>query len=239
MRLIVLAAGKSSRIFKDIGKHKCLLNVNNQTLLSKIINDSLFYKIKKISVVVGYRGKILKDYIQKHHKKVKIINNKQYYNTDMLHSAILGLKGINEDVIISYSDIFYDKKILNRIIKKKSKDMVIPIKTDWRKVWKMREKKIKSDAESLEFNKQNCLLSIGGKILNKYPKGQYMGLIFIPKNLIKNFLLIYKNNKIKKMQISNYLNLLIKNNFKIKVIKLKNYWYEFDDIEDFNNFKLK
>ena len=44
MRLIILAAGKSSRIFKDIGKHKCLLNVNNQTLLSKIINDSLFNK---------------------------------------------------------------------------------------------------------------------------------------------------------------------------------------------------
>ena len=57
------------------------------------------------------------------------------------------------------------------------------------------KEKIKSDAESLEFNKQNYLLSIGGKILNKYPKGQYMGLIFIPKNLIKNFLLTYKNNK--------------------------------------------
>ena len=72
MRLIILAAGKSSRIFKDIGKHKCLLNVNNQTLLSKIINDSLFNKIKKISVVVGYRASILKNYIQKHHKKIKI-----------------------------------------------------------------------------------------------------------------------------------------------------------------------
>ena len=66
-----------------------------------------------------------------------------------------------------------------------------------------------------------------------------MGLIFIPKNLIKNFLLTYKNNKIKKMQMSNYLNLLLKSNFKIKVIKLKNYWYEFDDIEDFNNFKFR
>ena len=41
------------------------------------------------------------------------------------------------------------------------------------------------------------------------------------------------------MQMSNYLNLLIKSNFKIKVIKLKNYWYEFDDIEDFNNFKFR
>ena len=60
----------------------------------------------------------------------------------MLHSAILGLKGINDDVIISYSDIFYDKKILKRIIKKKSKDIAIPIKTDWLQVWKMRKKKL-------------------------------------------------------------------------------------------------
>ena len=152
MRLIILAAGKSSRIFKDIGKHKCLINVNNQTLLSKIIQDSLFYKIKKISVVVGYRANILKNYIQKHYKKIKIINNKQYYNTDMLHSAILGLKNINDDVIISYSDIFYDKEIINRIIKKKSKDIVIPIKTDWYKVWKMRKKKIKTEWCNNYFN---------------------------------------------------------------------------------------
>jgi dTDP-glucose pyrophosphorylase len=64
-------------------------------------------------------------------------------------------------------------------------------------------------------------------------------LLYIPKNKIKKIIQIYKKGKNSKMQISHFLNLLINKGLKIKIIKSKNYWYEFDDIEDYNNFKLK
>ena len=38
-----------------------------------------------------------------------MIHNKDYYKTEMLHSLITGLK-INDDVVISYSDILISKK---------------------------------------------------------------------------------------------------------------------------------
>ena len=38
------------------------------------------------------------------------------------------------------------------------------------------------------------------------------------------------------MQMSNFLNFLIKLNYKIKVINTKSYWYEFDDFKDYKNF---
>jgi phosphoenolpyruvate phosphomutase len=239
MNLIILAAGKGTRIFNYIGKHKCLININNKTLISKIIDDAIASNIKKISVVVGYKSNILKKYIKKNHKSIKIIRNKEYSKTEMLHSAMLALKNSNDDVIISYSDIYYDKKILNKIFSFKSKNITIPIKLDWKKVWKIRKKNIKKDAEYLDFDRKNFLLSIGEKIVKKYPKGQYMGLIFIPRHMIKKIFRIYKNYRIKNLQISNYLNFLISLNIKIKVIKLKNYWYEFDDIKDFKNFNIK
>jgi|LakMenE01Jun11ns_1017448.scaffolds.fasta_scaffold9900470_2 choline kinase len=239
MNLIILAAGRSSRIFKEIGKHKCLLTINNKTLLSKIIDDSLSVGIKKILVVVGFKSNKLKQFIRTNHKKIKIINNKDYSKTDMLHSAFLALKNLNDDIIISYSDIIYDKEILQKIKKQKSKNILIPLKSNWKSVWEIRKKNIKKDAENLKFNNKNYLQSIGGKILKKYPKGQYMGLLYIPKNKIKKIIEIYKKEKIKKMQISHFLNFLINKGFKIKIIKSKNYWYEFDDIDDYNNFKSK
>lgn len=237
MHLIILAAGRNSRIFKEIGKHKCLLTVDNKTLLSKIIDDSLSIGIKKIIIVVGYKSNKLKKFIRINHKKIKIIKNTDYLKTDMLHSAVLALRKLNDDIIISYSDIIYDKEILKKIVKLKSKNILIPIKLDWKKVWKIRKKNILEDAENLKFNNKNYLLSIGGKILKKYPIGQYMGLLYIPKNKVKKITKIYKEEKVRKMQISHFLNVLINKGLKIEIIKSKNYWYEFDDIDDYNYFK--
>lgn len=237
MHLIILAAGRNSRIFKEIGKHKCLLTVNNKTLLSKIIDDSVSIGIKKIIIVIGYKSNRLKKFIRINHKKIKIIKNTDYIKTDMLHSAVLALKKLNDDIIISYSDIIYDKKILKKIVRLRSKNILIPIKLDWKKVWRIRKKNILEDAENLKFNNKNYLEFIGGKILKKYPIGQYMGLLYIPKNKVKKITKIYKQEKVRKMQISNFLNVLINKGIKIKIIKSKNYWYEFDDIDDYNYFK--
>ena len=40
MHLIILAAGKGSRIFNYIGKHKCLIDINNKTLMNNLINKN-------------------------------------------------------------------------------------------------------------------------------------------------------------------------------------------------------
>ena len=53
MNLVILAAGRSSRIFKKIKKNKCLININKkQTIIDKIISDANPY-FKKIYVITG------------------------------------------------------------------------------------------------------------------------------------------------------------------------------------------
>ena len=54
--------------------------------------------------------------------------------------------------------------------------------------------------------------------------------------IINRILKVYKQNNIKKMQMSNFLNFIIKLNYKIKIINTKSYWYEFDDFQDYKNF---
>lgn len=154
----------------------------------------------------------------------------------MLHTLIMGLKISNEDTIISYSDIIYSKQLVEKIIRKKSKDILLPSKTNWKKIWKIRGKLKNNDAESLKFDKDFNLIEIGKKI-DENTKGQFMGLLYVPKNKIQPILKIYKKIKIKKMQTTGFLENLIKNKIVIKVFPNNEPWYEFDDEEDLNNFK--
>ena len=67
MELILLAAGKGSRIFNKINKNKCLIKIKNLTLIEKIIRDFQFYENKNKSfVVVGYRKENIKNALKKY-----------------------------------------------------------------------------------------------------------------------------------------------------------------------------
>ena len=67
-----------------------------------------------------------------------------------------------------------------------------------------------------------------------------MGLIFIPKSKIKKILKIYKSIKNKeKMHLTKFLDKILKFGMKIKCIKYKKNWYEFDDIDDYKNYIKK
>ena len=120
MKLLLLAAGKSNRIYKKIKKNKCLINYNNTTLLEKIISDSNLKDIRDVNIVIGFK----KDLIKKRLKKLNVsyIENNFYKSTDMLYSLYLGLKNLNDEIIISYSDIIFSKKVFSDIKKiKKNK----------------------------------------------------------------------------------------------------------------------
>ena len=55
MKLILLAAGKSSRIFTKIKTNKCLIKINNKTLIKHIIDNAKNSGIKNIDIVTGFK----------------------------------------------------------------------------------------------------------------------------------------------------------------------------------------
>ena len=58
----------------------------------------------------------------------------------MVYSAMLALKKTNEDVIISYTDIFYEKDVFNNLIKLNKKNLTLPYIQNWKSIWKLRKK---------------------------------------------------------------------------------------------------
>ncbi len=237
MELIILAAGKGSRIFKKINKNKCLISIKGVSLIEKIVKDALSTNLfKKIKVVVGYRKSKIKEELKKYN--ILYIDNKDFDKKEMLHSLKLGILDSNDDVVITYSDIIFSKKIFFDISKNKIKNYILPIFKNWKSVWRRRKKNIISDCESLVYDKNFNLTEIGNKINSvNEPMGQFMGIFYIPKNKLKKTIsLINKNSSNKKIHTTNFINFISQKKEKILCIPCGYNWYEIDDIEDYRNF---
>lgn len=237
MKVILLAAGKGSRIYNKIKINKCLIKAYNKTLIENILIQAK-KKLLDVSCVTGFNHSKIKKALKKYN--LKFIHNKKFASTDMLYSAILGIKNIKkDDVLIVYTDTYFHQNFLKKIFNLNSKELVIPVSSIWKKMWKIRKKNLFLDAEDIKVNKKNYISTLGDKIKSELPKYQYMGVIYIPSNIlvkIRNKMIKCYQVK-KRMHLTNFVNFLIKKKTKVKAFPNSDYWYEFDDYNDLIQFK--
>ena len=231
MKALILAAGRGRRM----GEHtrfqpKCLTIFRGKPLIEWQINALTKSGIKDIGVVTGYKSNLLNKY------NLKQFHNKNWSKTQMVSSLECANDWLKEgDIVISYSDIFYEHDAINLLVKS-NKDISILYDTDWLNLWSLRFKDPLSDAESFLLNKQNELLAIGEKV-NNYSKikGQYMGLIFFSKNGWDSF---YKGRlKLSESEqmmedMTSALQRLIRNKIKVHGVKYNGQWGEIDTVDD-------
>lgn len=238
MKFVLLAAGKSKRIYNKIKKNKCLLKIRNKTIIQNSLDHALKSNIRDLFVVVGFNANKIKLHLKKN-KKIRYIYNSKFNSSEMMYSLILALKKINDDIIFGYSDVLISQKVLKKIIKFNSRNITIPILSNWKKIWKIRDKNPYDDAETLIIKKNSDLSSIGKKIKKlKEIKYQFMGIVYIPKNkrnYILNFYAKIKNKK--NLHLTTFINKLLKKKVKVQSIKVADNWYEFDDYQDYINYK--
>ena len=103
----------------------------------------------------------------------------------MLHSLILGLNNEIEDTIMIYSDIYFNKQILEKILKINSKSITLPVLKNLKNIWKIRNKDPLKDAEQLIIDKNRFIVSIGKKLKIENVSHQYMGIIYFPNKGLK------------------------------------------------------
>ncbi len=237
MNFIILASGRGSRLRKFTkDRPKCLTKINkNKTLLDFICKN--LSKNENNIISTGYKSHLIEKYFKKN--QVHFVKNKNYLNTNMVESLMLVKKKlIKGDLIIVYGDIFFDKKIIDKI--KKIKGNVIPVNSNWLKSWKKRYKNlknIKKDAEDLEVSKGK-IKSIGDKIGDKLPKFQYMGILKINQKTFNNLNKFYISLNNKKISLTEFINKSIKSKIsEYKYYPSKYYWYEVDNYKDLKYLK--
>jgi len=236
MQILILAAGKSSRIYSKIGINKCLIEIKKDlTIIKKLILDLEYYNLKKIYISVGFNKNKIINHL-KGKQNINFIYNKEFNRTGIVHSMINGLSNMKEqNTLVIYSDIVFNKILISRIKKLNAKNITLPVLYNWLKVWKKRGQDIRDDAENLIIKDQK-IIEIGTKIkeLDKV-KYQYMGIVYIPKNLITILKDKYDNCQ-KNIDMTSFLNLLNKKDISLKPLKYSGEWYEIDNYKDLINF---
>ena len=230
MQLIVLSAGKGSRLPKKFRKKpKCLVEIKDKPLL--LYNSNFFNKFTNKVIVSGYKDNHLKKIAEQ--VGFRNIINEKYSSTNMVYSLFLTKKIIKEDVVVVYGDVIFNENIFKLL---KLKNDILPVNVNWLKNWKKRMpiKKVLDDAENLII-KKGKLSEIGSKIeKDKLPKYQFMGIIKLKKTTFLRCYKFFKKIKNKKIDMTSFLNLCVKNNLiSLETKKYKDYWYEIDTISDF------
>lgn len=237
MILVILASGKSGRLGSlTKNKPKCLIKIyKNKTLIDYISENFKFFNT--IIVATGHKSDLLKKKLN--YNNIKFVHNKNYLKTNMVESLMLAKDKIkNNDIIVSYADIFFDPKILKLIIKKKNN--VLPLNKGWFKSWKKRYKSldaIRKDAENIVVSKKK-IKSLGGRILKILPKLQYMGILKITNNTFLKMHKFYKELNNKKISMTEFINLVIQRKLgSFNYISTNKFWYEVDNSRDLKILK--
>lgn len=242
MKAIILAAGKGTRL-KKYTKNlpKGMLDFNGKTVIERQIELYRSVGIKDIIIVRGYK-----------HEKIKFPNikyflNENYETTNMVSSLFCAKEEFNSDIIVSYSDILFEKKMLSELINNKE-NVSILVDDNWREYWVKRYGSDKFDVEELKINSQGFVKSIGTEVKNLNEiDSRYIGLLKFGKNAIKRIYNFYNyniehkhqfllNGKIKSLtqfSMTDFLSVLITKGFEVYAIRYNNGWLEFDTDTDY------
>lgn len=120
MQAIILAAGMGKRL-KELTKHntKCMVRVNGETLIERMLRQLDSLALERIVIVVGYKQEVLKDYIRELPTKTPIIfvENAVYAKTNNIYSLYLAKDYLLEmDTLLLESDLIFEDAILNELI---------------------------------------------------------------------------------------------------------------------------
>lgn len=117
---IFLLAGYGRRISSLTKNPKCLLKINNETILDRNLNLLKQLKIKKIILVLGYKKNLLKKHLKKYKKSfnIKFAYNNNYKKYGNSYSLYKGLNKSKQKCIIFDGDLIYTKKILQNFLSK-------------------------------------------------------------------------------------------------------------------------
>lgn len=248
MKALILAAGFGSRLMpltKNVPK--TMVEYKGKKLIEYEIEALKAAGVDEIAVVGGYKFEILREFLQNRFALKHFFENKNYANTNMLHSLfcardfLLECKTQKQDIIISYADIVYFSECVKALMMTKG-ELAICVDMKWRKLWEARFSDILSDAETLKMQ-ENSHKEFFITELGKKPKSladieaQYMGLFKFSWDFLDKVIALYDNlNKnaifdgqpYNNIYMTSFLQALIDKYHNAKAVKIQGNWCEID-----------
>jgi L-glutamine-phosphate cytidylyltransferase len=247
LKAIILAAGEGKRLrpLTD-NKPKAMVNLFGMSILERQINTFKNCGIQDLIVVGGYKDETI------NFSNIKKYKNPDYASTNMVETLFCADSEMNDQIIISYGDIIFEKNVLINLINS-NEDYSVVIDKDWQKYWELRFTDPLNDAESLRLDSMDNIIEIGQDVKNIDDiQGQYIGLMkFQGKGLefVREF---YKTTKeesnktgenplnrnipFRKSYMTDFIQGLVNVGCKIKAISINNGWLELDSNDDYKKY---
>ena len=171
---------------------------------------------------------------------------KDYKNNNILNSIFYAEKNINGNIVISYSDILFDKSVVRRLIDS-NYDISVVVDIDWRGYYVGRKDHPLSEAENVIFNSNNEVEKIG-KINtgNEEVHGEFIGMIKLSsrgceifKQQFNRLKKIYWDKPFQRAKIfqkaylTDFIQELVDIGIKVHVVIIESGWKEIDTVEDY------
>lgn len=244
MKAVILAAGQGTRLKKYTENlPKGMLSFMGKTIIERQIEMYRKCGIENIIVVRGFAA----DKIS--YEGVRYYMNKDYADTNMVESLMCAKSEFNDDIILSYSDILFEERML-RTMMGTSTDFAVAVDDDWKEYWQKRYGKVDFDTESLSIDENGNIIELG----LENPKlelidARYVGLIKFSRKGLKCVEKImegaYLNfsdkpwqqsgKTVRKAYMTDLLNALIKSGELVWAERFHKGWIEFDTNEDYEN----
>lgn len=238
MKAIILAAGMGSRL-KALTKDnpKCMVKVNGETLIERVLSQLDKCNLEEIILVLGYKKEVLKEYINnlKIKTKVSYIDNDIYDKTNNIYSLYMAKEEmLKNDILLLESDLIFDDSILKNLTADSNKNMaVIASYEPW-----MDGTCVKLDSENniidfvtskkFDFNNTKDLY----KTVNIYKFSKEFNKCYI--KFLEAYLSSNGENQYYETVLETMINVL-PNKLKGFVLNDNQKWYEIDDKQDLDN----
>ena len=239
MKAIIIAAGTGTRLGKkESNLPKALLKVNGQTILSRQISILKKMGIEEIIVITG-------SYNQKFPSMgITYVNDLDHNEHDILGSLLVAKNYIQDDVIITYSDILFDETILAQIIQQKC-DIGIAIDMNWKEAYQSRTLHPLTEAENVLLSDNKNILKIQKNIKSHEGRvGEFLGFVKLSSHgskiitnkfeyLLANHTGTFHNaTSLKKAYTTDFIQELVNSKIIVTPIFISGKWCEIDTSQD-------
>lgn len=236
MQAIILAAGMGRRL-GDLtkGHTKCMVEVNGQTLIDRAIHQLSKLNLKRLVLVVGYKGKELKEYIGNRYDdilKIEYIENPIYDRTNNIYSLALAKDILCEDdSLLLESDLIFEDSMLEMLVSHPDPNLALVAKYEtWMDGTMVRidsERNIVNFVPKAAFRFED--VSVYYKTVNIYKfSKEFAQKEYVP--FLDAYSKVMGNNEYYE-QVLRVITMVHNSSLKALDIEDKK-WYEIDDIQD-------
>ena len=180
MKAVILAAGQGTRIRSVHGEHpKCLIEVDNATILDHQLDALYKSGVTDVTIVVGYEKDQIINHVRSrklsHLQRFHFVENPAFAITNNIYSLWLALDWVRGDsFVVLNADVIFDADVLDRAVRANA-----PISMIVDPLWRDETMKVIIHGDRV--------IQMSKKIAREQFSGTYIGITIFSKDIQARF----------------------------------------------------